>query len=655
MQASNSPLSDAGAVTPDPSGDRAGLPVRGLLLSLLLLPLNVYFVFNAEPMRMMWLTNAAPFANVIFFLFLVVGANALLRRFAPRLALRSADLITVYITLSLQTGLGSMNFLHWLMGSVSYGHWAASPQNDWEQRYLRHLPGWLVVTDPEALKGYYLGHSTFFAPRHMGAWLLPICYWTLVLYALLAVVTATATLVSQQWIRRERLSFPVVELPFQMVAEGTTFWRQRRMWLGFFLAAGLELLSGLNFLYPSIPALPLKRTNIGTWFTAPPWNALGETNISFYPFVLGLTFLIPLDLSFSLVAFYGLHKAQLILGSVQGWLTIPNYPFTYNQQFGAGAAITAIALWSGRGHFKHVWRVAWDPAVAQTDPGERREYRRAFVALLAGGTVFTVLLGLAGLAWWMGLLVCLMYAFTGLIVARIQCELGFSLHQMPRMNAPHLLAMTLGAREIGPQNLALLGLCNAFTVNNQSHLLPHQIEGMKLADRARLRVGSLTTVMILVILVAIPVTWVIYLEATYRLGAASAHMLYGQSGRFTYEQFLPTWNNVFAFGDRRGLGVLIGSFLFSVLLLQIRFRALGFPLHPIGLAVANSNHDITDVVFPVFVGFILKGLILRYGGHRGYLQALPFFLGVVLGDLVMGMVWIAGGFVLDTTTYQFFL
>jgi hypothetical protein len=210
---------------------------------LLLLPLNVYFVFNAEPMRMMWLTNAAPFANVIFFLFLVVGANALLRRFAPRLALGSADLITVYITLSLQTGLGSMNFLHWLMGSVSYGHWAASPQNDWEQRYLRHLPGWLVVTDPEALKGYYLGHSTFFAPRHMGAWLLPICYWTLVLYALLAVVTATATLVSRQWIRRERLSFPVVELPFQMVAEGTTFWRQRRMWLGFFLAAGLELLS----------------------------------------------------------------------------------------------------------------------------------------------------------------------------------------------------------------------------------------------------------------------------------------------------------------------------------------------------------------------------------------------------------------------------
>jgi hypothetical protein len=50
--------------------------------------------------------------------------------------------------------------------------------------------------------------------------------------------------------------------------------------------AGAQLLNGLNFLYPSVPQIPLKRVNIGPLFTSPPWNALGETNVSFYPLVI---------------------------------------------------------------------------------------------------------------------------------------------------------------------------------------------------------------------------------------------------------------------------------------------------------------------------------------------------------------------------------
>lgn len=632
-----------------------GFPLRGLLVGLALLPLNAYFVFNAEPMRMMWLTNASPFANVIFFLFLVTALNAVVRRAVPRRALSSGDLIAVYVTLSLQTGLGSMNFIHWLMGSISYGHWAATPGNDWAGKYLRHLPDWLVVSDPEALRGYYLGRSNFFTPGPIRAWLLPVVCWTLFFYALAATLTAVAVLFSRQWIHRERLSFPLVELPLAMVSETSGFWRQRRMWAGFALAAGAELVNGLNFLYPSVPQLPLKRVNIGLWFTNPPWNALGETNISFYPFVLGLTFLIPLDLSFSLWFFYLLHKAQLVIGAMQGWMAIPNYPFTYNQQFGAGLAIITIALWSSRAHLARAWRMAWGDKVDAADSEERHEYRRAFIALGIGTAVVTGFLAAAGLPPWMAFVVCALYVVAGLIAARIRCELGFSLHQMPRMNGPHLLVMADGGNDLGLKNLTLLGLTNSFTVNNQSHILPHQFESLKMADRQGIRSGYLTTVMAVAIAVAVPATFLIYLAATYHFGAASAAMQYGRSGRFMYEQFLPLWTGVYAYGDARGLGVLSGSFAFSSFLMFLRARILGFPLHPIGLAVANSNHDITDVVFPVFVASLLKGLILHYGGLRAYAQAVPFFLGLILGDLVMGMGWIAGGFLLETTTYQFFL
>jgi hypothetical protein len=166
-----------------------------------------------------------------------------------------------------------------------------------------------------------------------------------------------------------------------------------------------------------------------------------------------------------------------------------------------------------------------------------------------------------------------------------------------------------------------------------------------------------TTAIVVAILLAVPATFLVYLEGTYRYGAASAHMRYGLSGGFMYQQFLPAWthSDVYQHPNDLALSVTAGSFLFSLLLMALRFRFLGWPLHPLGLAVANSNHDITDVWVPVLFGSVLKAVILHYAGLRGYRRLLPFFLGLVLGDLVMGMFWIAAGILLDTPTYQFFL
>jgi hypothetical protein len=41
----------------------------------------------------------------------------------------------------------------------------------------------------------------------------------------------------------------------------------------------------------------------------------------------------------------------------------------------------------------------------------------------------------------------------------------------------------------------------------------------------------------------------------------------------------------------------------------------------------------------VFVAWMAKWLLLRYGGMRTYTRALPLFLGLILGDCVMGSIW----------------
>ena len=63
------------------------------------------------------------------------------------------------------------------------------------------------------------------------------------------------------------------------------------------------------------------------YFTEPPWNGVGDVRISFYPFAIGIGFLIPLDLLFSCWVFYWFYKIELIVGRAMGWRNLPRFPY----------------------------------------------------------------------------------------------------------------------------------------------------------------------------------------------------------------------------------------------------------------------------------------------------------------------------------------
>ena len=46
------------------------------------------------------------------------------------------------------------------------------------------------------------------------------------------------------------------------------------------------------------------------------------------------------------------------------------------------------------------------------------------------------------------------------------------------------------------------------------------------------------------------------------------------------------------------------------------------------------------VWFSVFIAWLLKAVILRYGGPRLYLRLRPFFLGLILGAFSSGGIWL---------------
>jgi hypothetical protein len=64
-----------------------------------------------------------------------------------------------------------------------------------------------------------------------------------------------------------------------------------------------------------------------------------------------------------------------------------------------------------------------------------------------------------------------------------------------------------------------------------------------------------------------------------------------------------------------------------------------WPLHPIGLLIVDSHYSRLCVA-SVFFGWLIKVLVLKYGGSRMFRSAQPAFLGLFMGEIIAGIFWI---------------
>src|SRR5207245_90933 len=144
--------------------------------------------------------------------------------------------------------------------------------------------------------------------------------------------------------------------------------------------------NGLASLLPGVPPLPIKRQAYDGFTQASvPFNALGQIYYSLHPFVIGLGYFLPVDLTFSVGAFYWLQQS-VRLGAAAAGLGAENplFPYVEFQSFGAWAALFIFAVWFARRHLLQALRLAWTNAGRTTDRLPL-SYRAAFLGTAAGG------------------------------------------------------------------------------------------------------------------------------------------------------------------------------------------------------------------------------------------------------------------------------
>jgi len=102
------------------------------------------------------------------------------------------------------------------------------------------------------------------------------------------------------------------------------------------------------------------------------------------------------------------------------------------------------------------------------------------------------------------------------------------------------------------------------------------------------------------------------------------------------------------------VGAYLAGLGFTWLLMMARVRFVTWPFHPVGYAI-SSSWSMNCLWMPILIAWLAKLVITRYGGHRAFQRAIPFALGLVLGEFVIGSIWTIIGIVLQIDTYSFWV
>lgn len=630
---------------------------RSVVLGLALIPLNTYWLAVIELVRHTSSpTSLSLFLNVVVTFCAVVAANAALRRIAPRAALTGPELATVYIVTTVGSAIAGIDLFCCMPAIAAYPFRYARPENAWEDLFLHLLPKGLIVSDPEALRGFWEGGTTLYHPDHWGPWLGPVLRWNAWTLGMGGMWLALVALFSPRWIESERLTYPIQQLPSELAYAPRRLLRTPGFLLGFALAAGITILNGLDAIKPLWPTIPVKpgsapMYNIAAQIPDPPWNRIGSLALSFYPFAIGLSTLLPTKLSMSCWVFYLLIKLQYVVANQSfSWLS-EGSPYTREQSLGAYLGIAAFALYAGRRHLLRTFREAWTGRTLTAS--DRPLPARVALGLLALSFGFLVWFQTrAGMTTWYALGFCGLYAAVSFSFTRIRAEMGVPVHEMHLVGPGQVIPRWLGSRTVGERNLVTSAAFYWFNYGQRSHPMPHIAEAMKLTHRGG--TPQVTTgVLCLTALVVGGLTscWAI-LHLYYRDGAAAKWgpwypcewIAYHPYNEITVLLREPT-------GPSRQMTLAtVAGFCITLALMKVQTLVPWWPLHPVGYAVANA-WAMDNMWFSVFVAWLVKTLVARYAGAPGVRRLTFLAFGLVLGDFLAGGFWSAYGTVRGIRAY----
>ena len=589
-----------------------------------------------------------PMGTLVPFVFLALGINLLLKRVWPDQAFTRAELAIIFVMTLAAAIFPTLGLVGFLVALLATPYYYASPENQWDSYVLPYLPKYAIPPDEGGSMAFFFNGLPPDGAFPWDVWVVPLLWWVSLVVALFVVAFCTMTILRKQWVEKERLLFPLVEVPRLMAdetARGQNWHlaKSRLFWIG--LAAPL-LLVGWNMLSYIVPVVPtLNFITDSSYIRVARGFPSIRTKFNF--FVISFAYFTNLELLFSIWFFHILKIVQMgIFNRVGFTIGRPDLWGTYDaaltwQSFGAFIALVLWGLWTARDHLVLAFRKAIDPSLAAIDDrGEMMSYRAAFVGLVLGLAYLVAWFRRLGMQWD----VMALFLFGSMIiyigVSKVVAQTGLVYMRAP-MTAQTFAAYSIGSENIVPCSMVALALTFGFCCDFKQSMFYTITHG----DKAAADSGSSKRVLVWGIVLALVVgffaTLAFVFWMSYTQGAANYQSAWElKSG------------NLHIINDavrkmRNPVGPDVGRLAFlgiggvaGALLTYASYRLTWWPLHPLGFAVSGTTAT-HAAAFSIFLVWLAKTVILRLAGVRGYERGKPFFVGMLVGyTLAVGLAFL---------------
>ncbi|HPP12399.1 MAG TPA: hypothetical protein PKW42_06655, partial [bacterium] len=591
-----------------------------------------------------------PAGAIFIFFVLVFLVNTLLNRVKPAWAFSAGELLLVYTMMLVASSVTEMGFGSQILPMIAAPYYYGSAENRWDEFIFPHLKKTLVPQDQAAIKYFFEG-----LPKGQAipwkAWLGPLSLWLPFIFVLYFVMICVVVILRKQWMEREKLVYPLTILPAEMVKPVEdkkkryvpAFFKNPLMWLGFGIAFLIGSLTALHNYIELIPAVKLdqsipifRRTSTLVFRTSFP--------------VMGFVYFVNLEVSFSLWFFNLLFKVVRGVFNITGITSTENVgiygcagdPISAHLGMGAMIVMVFYALWLSRSHLRTVWEGALGHPV--DDQREILSYKQAFWGMVLGFIFMVFWLVYSGMSWLVAVSFLVIAFVIWLVLTRVVCEGG-----VPTMVATTIASTQVisafGSKNLLPATLVALGLTYVYSSDLRTFPIASSAMGLKITEPATENRRLIFWAIMGAIVINIVATLWLQLRLAYKYGGINLAGWYFIGGPQAPYKYItdhlrnPTGPNGIGWLCR-GLGaVLMGVLMF------LRQRFLWWPLHPIGFVI-GPVWLLDQLWFSIFVVWLIKKLILRYGGVQVYEKLKYFFLGLPLGLYTCAGLW----FVIDLFT-----
>lgn len=620
------------------------------------------FVCAAAPFNDIVLSDTSlaagyfPLAMVLVLFVLTVCVNAPLHRLLPRHALSGGELAVITLMTLLACSLPNWGMMRFLVPTPVVPFFLGREDASfWKHFTAMGLPPSLFAVDDIEKGRSSSVMSWFYSSRPdgeaipWGAWARPAVTWGIFIAAMLATLMASARLLFSQWAHNERLPFPLVQVQASLIdppAPGKALndiLRSPVMWIAIGLVLLIHGLTCLNAYQPKYaPGISLGYNFERIFADSALADLRSKVKASTLSFIIvGVTFFIRSRAAMSLWGIYLLLSAYELIMTRRG--AAPTSAMWADQHMGACAAFIIGMLWIGRAHWKRVLCNAFFV-------GGESTYRRSFWITLLGIATMVGWLTWAGAQPWVACIIVAIILGAHVITSRVVAETGLPYFRSS-MSTMQILS-NLPTTSVTGRDVYFAGTTNLLgPVSNRDGSMGLAMHGIGVCDsqfdieKSRFRLGATIFATLLVgVLVAGSVT--LWCHYSYPTPLDRNVVPQGNNFGAVYAPDRDMGDHVIAHGGgsypatnhnaalHMGIGFTVVTVL-EILALNVAW----WPMLPIGF-VASYGAFIGNAWFSIFVGWLAKVLIVRFGGTALFHKARPFFIGLIFGESLAAAGWL---------------